>query len=182
MRNKILIIGDYETRVADSCKWDGDLYNLTDYDIVIIDTSSLYKIWSLSPGHSCTIKEWPKKIEANFKYINQKIMESILIDTQIYVLFHPNCSLTYRKGDYYRSVYLDTNDWFPISIETHIENGTTVIPKNKVYQEYLKRLKSWKYYYLPQGKNDESEIKEFHKPNSIIVKRNIIAANKLGNH
>ncbi len=32
MRNKILVIGDYETRGADNCKCDGGLYNLTDYE------------------------------------------------------------------------------------------------------------------------------------------------------
>lgn len=107
-------------------------------------------------------------------------MESLLIDTQIFVLFNPTSTLTYWPGYTTSEFTFSTNDWLPISVKTQIENGTTVIPKNKVYQEYLKRLKSWKYYYLPQGKNDENEIKEFYKPNIIIVKRNIIAANKLG--
>jgi hypothetical protein len=179
MKNKILIIGDYTTRGADTCKWDGNLLNLTDYEIVIIDTSSLYKIWPILPGSNNTIKQWPGKIAANFTYINRKIIESILIDIRVYILFYPDATLSY-SSDGWTYTNLNTNDWFPLSIKTQIENGTTVIPKNKSYQEYLDRLKSWKYYYLPKENKDDDKVKEFYKPNAIMVERRVIAANKLG--
>jgi len=180
MRNKILIIGDYKTRGADTCKWDGNLLNLTDYDLVIIDTSSLYTTWSISPGSSYIIKQWPEKIAANFKYINRKIMESILIDTQVFVLFNPESRVSYYPSQYSRPDALSTNEWFPMSMRTHIENGTTVNLKNKAYREYFRRLKSWKYYYLPKEDDDDKEVREFYKPNSIMVERKVIATNKIG--
>jgi len=179
MRNKILIIGGYETRGADTCKWDGNLLNLTDYELVIIDTSSLNNTLSISPGHSYTTDKWPKKIEANFEYIKQKIVESILIDTQIFVLFNPESSLSYHPSPYVTRS-LDTNDWFPLSMRTHIENGTTVNLINKTYREYFRRLKNWEYYYLPEKADDAKEVKEFYKPDNIRIERKIIATNKLG--
>ncbi len=152
--------------------------NLTDYDMVIIDMSSLYKTWSISPGSSYTIKQWPERTAANFKYINQKIMESIVIDTQIYVLFEPNCELTYQERDYSPRYSLNTNGWLPLSIKTQIENGTTVNLKNEAYKGFFKRLKGWKYYYLPEESDDYKEIEKFHGP--IHIERKIIATNKLG--
>jgi len=181
MKNKILIIGDYEAKGADSCKWDGNLYNLTDYDIVIIDTGCLYKIWSITSPGAYNLRQWSEvtqSIERNFKYIRKKIIESILIETQIFVLFNPTSTLSYWSG--YAHSSLRTNDWLPISVETQFESGTTIILKNRTYQEYFKRLKSWKYYHVPKKSSGDSEVQEFYKPHNIKVQRKIIATNKLG--
>jgi len=181
MRNKILVIGDYVTRNVDSCRWNDNLYNLTDYEIVIIDTSSLYKEWSIPSPGEYTLKQWSevtRSIQNNFTYIRKKIIESLLIDTQILILFNPNSTLSCWQD--YTHDSLQTNDWFPISVETQNENGTTVILRNKTYQEYFKRLKSWKYYYLPMENDDNDEIRQFYKPNILKVERDVIATNKLG--
>jgi len=93
-------------------------------------------------------------------------------------LLYPESSLSYFGST--PSVFMGTNDWFPLLIETEIEGGTLFTVIEKKYQEYFKRLKDWKYYYLTENDIDDSKIQEFHSAKYIEVERKTIAVNKLG--
>ncbi|MHB8104848.1 MAG: hypothetical protein ACYDG5_04835 [Dehalococcoidales bacterium] len=178
MKNKVLVIGDYKTKNADSCTWSESIYNLTDYETVIIDTSCLYKVLSVeTPGsYTMATSDISVVLRASFKFIHKKILECLSLDTTIYVLYYPDSYISYGKNS---SFY--TNDWCPIPLKTCIEDGTTINIKNKKYQQYLGKLKQWNYYYLPTESGEESKIKDFYTLYDVNIKRDIVATNKLNN-
>ncbi|MFC2011036.1 hypothetical protein ACFLUR_01950 [Chloroflexota bacterium] len=181
MNRNVLVIGSYKPRGADCCTWDdyNNNYNLTDYGVVILDTNYLYQVWSIDRNVQKTYivgnVEKTRSIISSFPLLRKKILECLSIDTQIFVLFHPTVELK----EYLNSASFYTNDWFPISIESEIDSGTTVNVKSKVYNGYLKRLNQWQYYYLPESFNEYSEIREFYSLDTVRGKRKVIATNKL---
>lgn len=178
MKNNILIIGDYKPKNVDSCTWSESIYNLTDYDTVIIDTDCLYRFLSIDTPGSYTVVQGDayQAVKTNLKFINQKILECLSLDIKIYVLYYPNTTVSYSYG---KNAYFHTNDWCPIPLETHIEKGITINLKNRKYQQYLNKLKSWEYYYLALKSDDGREIREFYTLYYVDIKRNIIATNRL---
>jgi hypothetical protein len=145
-----------------------------------IDTSSLYHDLGISKPGWYNPSKWTgvhQKIVNNFDYIKNKIIESLLIDTKIFVIFNPVSKFTLTQE--YTNYSLSTNDWLPLLMNVHLENGMTINLQNKSYQEYFKKIKSWEYYFLPTEADYDKEIKEFYKSNFISVNQNSIATNKL---
>lgn len=179
MSNKILIIGDSNHRGADCCEWKNPINNLTDYETVIIDASSLYRIWDLnyqSPGTTIVgTSPETRAILSNFNYVNKKILECLFIDVKLYILFQPTKTIKMSENN---AATHTTNDWFPITTETVIESGTTVNIRNQTYQPYLKRLSKWSYYF---NTNDYQQIHDFYEPKLITIYRYPIAADRQGN-
>ena len=195
MTNKTLLISSdaLNTRSIDQVAWSDDLPNLSEYDIIVIDTTSLVSLWSqkakLSDGVYFLDKpnKTDAKLTSSLSLIQKKIAELLQYKVSVYAIYEPSLVL-WTHGDSYdvflrpgRCRFASTNDWCPISIDVVPEKGGQIHVKDKVYKRYFDKLRDWQYYFLPKT-IDISRLTEYysHRSQEIACVHSIIAEGKRG--
>ena len=159
IEKRILVISSMIEKLASvkTVTWSEELPNIADFDVVIMDLTSLYSDVENN------------KIELNdLRYPNKdavgKLIES---NGELIVISYPTTRLTQNvirrretRGGIPTTVITHTptpqearprNDlywWSPIPIKNIIEHGSSVLPENTRFREYIEQgIKEW-YYYL----------------------------------
>jgi len=181
--SNILVIGTYRSEHVDSFDWWQKLPNLSDYDIVILDTSRITHFWLIAGrlgnwkggGRVVSdVNEQDKAIRSNLALINRKILEILEFDVTIYVLYEPPISVNYGLGKIFY-----TDDWCPISIKPYPEKGKTIIVKDNSYEEYFRDFEGWEYYFVSDS-IDMGKLKTYYESKYKVVELlEPIATNKV---
>lgn len=160
MNNKVLIIGDYHPEGVDCCYWFDELPNISDYDIVILDTTRILNFWNASGRlkhlagnefETSYYTETDRRIMSNIDFVRNKLIEILIFDVTIYALYEQNFIIKSKPDSRgHIGLYVRTNDWCPIFINNIvIEKGRTILVKDESYEEYFKDFKNWEYYINP---------------------------------
>lgn len=170
MGKKVLLIGTYFAEGVDSFDWWQELPNISDYDIIILDTTRIFNFWSIAGRVEQlaeneyflpTPNDQDKKIQSNIQLVGDKLLEILEFAVIVYVLYSPEIIVWEHAQSMYggeaRSRFVGTNDWCPISIDTVAEKGKIIYVKDESYKEYFRDFKGWDYYFVP----DSLEINEF---------------------
>jgi hypothetical protein len=96
---KVLVIGCHLFEGVESFDWFQDLPNISDYDIVILDTPRIFTFLSLAGrlehlGENeyslPKIDETVRKVKSNISLVRQKLVEILEFDVTVYALYAPN--------------------------------------------------------------------------------------------
>ena len=131
---KCLVIGSTGYTGVDSVEWDvGELPNIVDYDVIIVDVRALDE----------------KMLGA----VTHKRFETLRL--QLTRLLHSSGQLIivtdYKKIHERPKQYPDranNYDWCPIDIGISNESGESIVIKEKRFPRYIKHLNSWPYYFF----------------------------------
>lgn len=95
----ILLISSHSFEGVDSFNWFEELPQISDYDIIILDTPRIFSFWSLAGrlehlgGNEYSlpeIDETAKKIKSNLLLIRGKLVEMLEFDVTVYALYSPD--------------------------------------------------------------------------------------------
>ncbi len=189
MAEKVLIIG-YLHQHVDSFYWWNELPNLSDYDTIIVDATSILSRWAgrLKPLREnasllSKIDKQDERLRSNLDLVERSLLEMLRFPVTVYGLYAPETTVE-RTGGYsptgvgYRT-FIRTNDWCPISIETVVEKGKTILVKDTSYEEYFKGFKGWEYYFNPASVAIRA-LERFHGDKYAVTYRlHSIATNKV---
>jgi hypothetical protein len=169
---RILLISSHSFEGVDSFDWFEELPNISDYDVVILDTPSIFtslhsrgrlqslgeNTWGISEP-----SETDSKIRSNLHLVNRKLVEILEFDRTVYALYMPNITIhhileaipaspglrgkTPTEARTWTEGFINTNDWCPISIPVVVEKGKTIIVRNSQYESYFKDFPGWQYYF-----------------------------------
>jgi len=189
MSNQTLLLGAYSVAGVDSFDWWQELPNLSDYDVIILDTTRILNHWLMSGRLGDYLKtgeyvlsnvdEQDKRIQSNLQLVREKLVEILEFPVSVYVLYCQETAVS--KGPVSDSfplgrTFVGTNDWCPISIDTVSEKGKTIYVKDDSYKEYFRDFKGWEYYFVL----DSIEISEFRSCyNEVTPELRVIATNKV---
>lgn len=99
MNKEILLISSHSFEGVKSVAWFQELPNISDYDIVILDTPRIFTSWSLAGrlehlgGNEYSlpeIDETAKKVKFNIPLVREKLVEILEFDVTVYALYAPN--------------------------------------------------------------------------------------------
>ncbi|MHB8084660.1 MAG: hypothetical protein ACYDHZ_02400 [Dehalococcoidia bacterium] len=174
--NNVLIVGaSWET--IDSCEWWQDFPNLSDYDTVILDTTSILNFWlsedriKIEPNGIYLLKsidERDNRVQSNIRLVKRKLTEILQFPVSIYALYAPTIEIWRSIDPNWKypasrivnenSMLTATNDWCPVAIRTHSESGKTIEIVDANYKQYFQTFREWNYYFIPESlKIDEFE-------------------------
>jgi hypothetical protein len=112
--------------------------NIADYDVVILETSSLASILDTAS------KENDSKLlqQINDKLINIKYMLMSVLDSEgrIYVICSPEVRIFYGKA---QREFINNYAWSPFPIYLRQESGVTIYSIKKSFEKYFQYVKSW---------------------------------------
>lgn len=83
----------------ESFDWFQELPNISDYDIIILDTPRIFTCWSLSRGLEhlggneyslARIDEMDEKVKSNLLLVREKLVEVLEFDVDVYALYIPD--------------------------------------------------------------------------------------------
>lgn len=176
MSKEVLIIGSYYAEGLKSSSWSSELPNLSDYDIIILDTTKILHGWLIGGRvkhlggnryYLSKIYEADEKIKSNIKLVRSKLLEILEFDILVYILYSPEASIECNRqifdqiGETYQG-FIETNDWCPISIEIKQEKGERIFVKDDSYIDYFRDFKGWEYYFVPDSLSIE-ELEEYYR-------------------
>lgn len=204
-----MLISSHSFKGVDSVDWSQELPNISDYDIIILDTPGIVNFWSSAGklkrlGRNAyalpKIDKTAKKIKANLQIIRENLLEMLEFNVTVYALYSPDISIGtkfdssicvsesyprelpfegYRRPKWYLNDFINTNAWCPISIETVTENGKAIIKKDKSYEEYFKNFKGWQYYFVSDSLNIGELESKYESRWKVKVELSPIATNKI---
>ncbi|MBL7209679.1 MAG: hypothetical protein ISS52_06235 [Dehalococcoidia bacterium] len=181
MECSALIIGTHsQAENVDVFDWAQELPSMSDYDIIILDTTKIYDLWSpegqmkRSDGRIHSLLEKNaihERVEGRLHSVKEKLTEILEYRVAIYVLFIPD--ITMKIEFHYRGFeiaearvpsrdsrhYNFSMEWCPISIDRIEERGKAVVPLDLTYDEYFRHFRHWEYYF----DTDSLDISEFCK-------------------
>lgn len=204
MNKKILLISSHSFEGVDSFDWFQELPNISDYDIVILDTPRIFTFWSLAGrleqlGNNeyllSETNQIDEKVRSNLDLVRKKLLEILEFNVAVYALYIPHLEVRTLAEYYHEEVgsrgkstrvsesrridFVDINDWRPITISTFAEKGHTILIKDNSYEGYFRDFDNWQYYFVP----DSLSIKAFEYAYSskwaVTAELNIIATNKV---
>jgi len=193
MSKEVLIIGSYYAEGLKSSSWSSELPNLSDYDIIILDTTKILYGWLIGGRvkhldkdryYLSKIHKDDEKIRSNIKLVRRKLLEILEFGVTVYVLHSPEASIVCNRKVYdeigvtYEG-FVETNDWCPIDIEIIPEKGTKIYIKDKDYSQYFKDFKGWEYYFNPESINIARFEEYYDKKWKVFPKWKAVATNKV---
>lgn len=135
---RYLVLGSTGYGGVDSVEWvEGEVPNLVDYDIIIVDVPALsFDILAL--------------IELDrLKSIKNQLVR--FLDSSGYLIVITSHRIIDKNEDRYPET-ISNYEWCPISIGTKLEQGISIVKKQIDFNNYLSNLSEWYYYiYIPQG-------------------------------
>jgi hypothetical protein len=136
--SRYLVLGSTGYGGLDSVDWmEGELPNLVDYDIIIVDVPAL------SSDRLALIKL------DRLKSIRNHLVR--FIDSFGKLVAITNHKIIDKKEKRYPET-ISNYEWCPISIGTNTEQGKTIVIKQNLFKNYLPKLSDWDYYlYIPQA-------------------------------
>lgn len=192
----VLIIGTYYREGIDSASWSQELPYLPDYDTVILDTSKLFTYWALAGRLDqrgdqeyflSNVNPEDERIRFNLDLVKTKLVEMLEFQVDVFALYAPELVITCRLPPEYPvdgsssacGVFVRTNDWCPISIDTVVEKGKRIVIKDKSYEKYFKSFKGWEYY-LELESLDVAELQaHYERVYKVLLKALPIATNSI---
>lgn len=138
---KYLIIGSTGHSV-DALSWEDELPNVVDYDVIIVNTSTLTKDFLATVA--------PKKIES----VRRALTRFLLSNGQLIVICDFMAS---NKNPNRYPDYLSNYSWLPIRFDLYEERGDTIEVINNPFPKYFSFLKKWAFFFVarPVGLHDE---------------------------
>lgn len=132
---KCLVLGSTGYSGIASVGWnDGDLPNIVDYDVVVVDVRAL----------DDAILESVSK--ARFKTLRTQLARLLLSKGRIIVI--SDFKKVYRQPSPPYTMIANNYSWSPIDIDIWDESGESLKIKEDQYPSYLKHLERWPYYFL----------------------------------
>lgn len=194
MRNNVLVIGVYVGEHVDSYDWWQQLPNISEYDTIILDTTSILRylqnsgrlehrkdnIYAMDDDESRIYKQ----ISANLNLVRNKLTEKLEFESTIYALYSPKLIINYHpfhvdgSGDGYLGS-IKTNDWCPISINIIQETGKFIEVIDTSYQDYFRDFKEWQYYFESKSLGIPYIQQYYEDKWTVWVKLNPVAINKV---
>lgn len=203
-KKRILLISSHSFEGSESYDWFQELPNISDYDIVILDSPRIFTFWSLAGrlddlgnntyllSHANSIDE---KVQSNISLVRKKLLEILEFNVKICALHTPN-SYIWTTTEYYhgkaessrkgirvveskREHFVDVNDWCPIGISIFAEKGKTIIINDEEYEEYFRDFDSWQYYFVPDSLNIGKLENTYSSKYKVTPQVNVIAVNKV---
>jgi hypothetical protein len=188
MSERILLIGSYSMQGIDSFGWSQDLPNISDYDIVILDSTRLANFWNerleLYDGlyFLRDINEADQKVRSNIDLVCNKLREILEFPVTVYALHVPEINIGTPSKEQLESGWIrfvGTNDCYPISIDTIKEEGKTILVEDNSFDEYFRNFKAYQYYF----DSDSLNIKQFERLYSdrwkVTASLKVVATNKV---
>lgn len=192
MGKKVLLIGTYFAEGVDSFDWWQELPNISDYDIIILDTTRIFNFWSIAGRVEQlaeneyflpTPNDQDKKIQSNIQLVGDKLLEILEFAVIVYVLYSPEIIVFQHAQSMYggeaRSRFVGTNDWCPISIDTVAEKGKIIYVKDESYKEYFRDFKGWEYYFAPASLKISDFESDYRHKWKVTPGLRVIATNKV---
>ena len=209
MNKEILLISSHSFEGVKSVGWFQGLPNISDYDIVILDTPRIFTSWSLGRGLEhlggneyalARIDETDKKVKSNLLLVREKLVEMLEFGVDVYALYVPDIIIGTKldrslfvspdvsRGPHFEAPpqakwvlkeFLNTNAWCPMSITTFVEKGEKIIVNDKTYEEYFGGLKGYQYYFLPEPLELDELESAYWDKWKVTAKLNVIATNKV---
>ncbi|MGA2367282.1 MAG: hypothetical protein ABSF74_01735 [Dehalococcoidia bacterium] len=195
--NNVLIVGaSWES--IDSCEWWQDFPNLSDYDTVILDTTSILMFWlnedriKTEPNGKYLLKctdERDNNVQSNVRLVKRKLTEMLQFPVSIYVLYAPTIEI-WRSIDLNwkfpaprvvteNSMLIATNDWCPIAIHTHSESGKTIEIIDDKYKQYFQAFREWSYFFIPESLKIDEFVEHYKRDFAVTHNLTFISTNKV---
>ena len=197
MSKNVLIIGSYSAEGIASFDWWQELPNISDYDVLFLDTTKILLYWSYAGrvkhlggnGYELlNVYESDEKVRSNIDLVKQKLLEMLEFDIAIYALYSPDIIVNVRKeipsvnSAEIHTVYdtfVNTNDWCPISIDIVRERGKTIDIKDDSYNQYFTYFRGWEFYFIPESLDmNEFETHYYGRLKTDFTMR-VVATNKV---
>jgi hypothetical protein len=145
---RYLVIGSVGYGGVESVHWiEGELPNIVDYDLIIVDVPAL------------TLEKLKSVDVQRLKRIKTQLVRFLHSGGKLIVITNPIISHKRPKG---YPVTLSNYDWCPISILTPSEQGRSIITKLQDFNNYLSLLTKWDYYLFIQRDSVTDELTEFY--------------------
>lgn len=169
---RILLISSHSFEGADSFDWFQEFPNISDYDVVILDTPRIFtflhsrgKLQSLGENRWGIFQpsEIDTKLRSNLSLVKKKLVEVLEFKRTVYALYMPNIiidelfegvstsldpsGMTHTEADTWTQGFIRTDGWCPISIPIVLEKGKTIILQRSDYEQYFKNFPGWQYYF-----------------------------------
>lgn len=167
----ILLISFHSFEGVDSVDWSQKLPNISDYDIIILDTVSIFTLGLFDFGG----KQIGRRIESNLHLVMKKLMEILEFNVTVYALYTTDIKSVTEDKTY--DIHADA--WCPISISTVDETGKTILVKNEAYEEYFKDFKGWRYHFDIDSLRTDAFQAAYESKWKVDVELNVIATNKV---
>jgi len=138
---RILVIGSRKHSDVKCVSWfDENLPNVADFDIVIVNTSSLTNELNKIPGTSNN-DGW-EKLKKNTWIIKKGLLKLLDSGGEIYVIGMSEIRVNFGKGRYF-DTQMTNYWWLPLPLEITSEEGESLTIKSSKYNRYLGKVKHW---------------------------------------
>ncbi len=149
---RLLIIGCKSFPGIDYALWeDQKVPNISDYDRVIISVPHITKKF-------LTAVKWKF-----FSDMKKAIVQFLYSEGKMIVLVPPMEKVNRPSKS---PEWVSNLDWSPISFQTVSESGRSIVIKSKLYEDYLKKMVSWSYYFKIPSNSLSIQLTNFYgRPN-----------------
>jgi hypothetical protein len=148
---RYLVLGSIGYGGVESVDWiEGELPNIVDYDLIIVDVPALTldRLKSIDSNRLNLIRSQL----AHFLYSGGKLI--VITNERIY----------HKRPKRYPEE-ISNFDWCPINIKIKSERGKSIVIRNEIFKNYLTLLSEWDYYiFIPHSCLTDSLTYFFGKP------------------
>ena len=145
---RYLVIGSIGYGGVESVDWtEGDLPNIVDFDLIIVDVPAL------------TLEKMKTVEPKRLNRIRTEIVRFLYSGGRLIVITSLRFSHQ-RPGEY--PEYICNYDWCPVSIVTPAEKGKSIVTKKEDFNYYLSLLSDCDYYILIQYDSFSDELTRFY--------------------
>lgn len=140
-----LVIGSREHSGVDTAQWDDNPFapNVADYDVIVIDTSSLGSIIDTLPQtFGSPVDERESLITRNVESIAEDLIRILCTNGQVFAIASPESTVS--RGSGIRFWNLTNYDWCPCPVEVVEKTGRMIGPYPAELRDYLEVNKSWR--------------------------------------
>jgi len=147
---RYLVLGSTGYGGVESVDWlEGELPNLVDYDLIIVDVPVL------------TVDRLASADLKRFDQIKTQFVQFLHSGGTLVIITNP--IISHKRPNRYPEIITNYN-WSPITIGTQFEKGKSIVEKQEEFKNYLSLLSEWDYlFFIPSNCLSDS-LTHFYGP------------------
>jgi len=172
---RVIVIGSEGHSGVETASWAAEkMPNISDFDAVVIDTSSLASL--IQEADSDLLVEEREKvlcrIDSNLDFIQERLLHTLYSKGDIYVICSSEVGV--RIGVY---SIIGNYSWSPIPIKTEEEQGKTIHVIDELFEKYFQFVKGWSFC-LKTTENVDMIDEFYENKYAVQLKADVIAENR----